>query len=67
MALLTGFAVTAGSHRLFTHRTYKASLKLKIFLAIFQTASYEYSIFRWTRDHRMHHKFIDTDADPYNA
>ncbi|XP_011699461.1 PREDICTED: acyl-CoA Delta(11) desaturase-like, partial [Wasmannia auropunctata] len=24
-------------------------------------------IYQWVRDHRVHHKFIDTDADPYNA
>lgn len=24
-------------------------------------------IYEWVRDHRMHHKFTDTDADPYNA
>lgn len=21
----------------------------------------------WVRDHRVHHKFTDTDADPYNS
>ncbi|XP_029177081.1 (11Z)-hexadec-11-enoyl-CoA conjugase-like [Nylanderia fulva] len=24
-------------------------------------------IYGWVRDHRVHHKFTDTDADPYNA
>lgn len=24
-------------------------------------------IYEWVRDHRVHHKFVDTDADPYNA
>uniref|UniRef100_A0A2A4JV26 Fatty acid desaturase domain-containing protein n=1 Tax=Heliothis virescens TaxID=7102 RepID=A0A2A4JV26_HELVI len=25
------------------------------------------SIYEWVRDHRLHHKFSDTDADPHNA
>jgi stearoyl-CoA desaturase (delta-9 desaturase) len=25
------------------------------------------SIYRWSRDHRVHHKFSETDADPHNA
>lgn len=24
-------------------------------------------IFEWARDHRTHHKYADTDADPHNA
>ncbi len=25
------------------------------------------SIFEWVRDHRVHHKYTDTDADPHNS
>ena len=25
------------------------------------------SVFDWVRDHRVHHKFSETDADPHNA
>lgn len=24
-------------------------------------------VIHWSRDHRVHHKFTDTDADPYNS
>ena len=24
-------------------------------------------IYEWVRDHRVHHKFCDTDADPHNS
>lgn len=24
-------------------------------------------IYSWVRDHRIHHKFTETDADPHNA
>ena len=25
------------------------------------------SIYHWSRDHRVHHKHSETDADPHNA
>lgn len=34
---------------------------------IFQTFSFQQSIYDWARDHRVHHKFTDTDADPHNS
>lgn len=36
-----GFAVTAGSHRLWAHRSYKATWQLKLILVIFQTLSFQ--------------------------
>lgn len=33
-----------------------------IFYIAFQNHVYE-----WARDHRVHHKFSETDADPHNA
>ena len=65
--LATGIGVTAGAHRLWAHRAYKAKLPLRIILMVFFTMANEFSIIRWCRDHRIHHKYSDTDADPYNA
>ncbi|XP_063375336.1 acyl-CoA Delta-9 desaturase-like [Cydia amplana] len=59
--------VTAGAHRLWSHRSYKAKWPLQLILMIFQTSSLQYSAINWARDHRMHHKYVDTDADPHNA
>jgi len=59
--------VTAGAHRLWTHRSYKATLPLKIFLALCNCLAAENSIYIWSRDHRVHHKYSETDADPHNA
>jgi stearoyl-CoA desaturase (delta-9 desaturase) len=28
---------------------------------------FQYPIFKWCRDHRIHHKFTETTADPHNA
>uniref|UniRef100_H2YE46 Fatty acid desaturase domain-containing protein n=1 Tax=Ciona savignyi TaxID=51511 RepID=H2YE46_CIOSA len=59
--------VTAGVHRLWTHRAYKARLPLKIFLAILNTLSLQTSILSWSINHRAHHKYSETDADPHNS
>lgn len=34
---------------------------------ICQTLAFQNHIYEWVRDHRVHHKFTDTDADPHNA
>lgn len=52
---------------MWSHKAYKARLPLRIFLMILQTIAFQNSIYEWARDHRVHHKFTDTDADPHNA
>lgn len=32
-----------------------------------QTSAGQKSIYTWSRDHRVHHKFTDTDGDPHNV
>ncbi|XP_030756055.1 stearoyl-CoA desaturase 5-like [Sitophilus oryzae] len=59
--------VTAGAHRLWTHRSYKANLPLRIFLMLWQSAALQNDIYIWARDHRVHHKYTETNADPHNA
>ncbi|CAK1543945.1 unnamed protein product [Leptosia nina] len=59
--------ITSGAHRLFAHRCYKAKTPLKVFLLLMQTASGQNSLHEWVRDHRLHHRYSDTDADPHNS
>ncbi|KAK1134885.1 hypothetical protein K0M31_007652 [Melipona bicolor] len=59
--------ITAGAHRLWTHRSYKAKWPMRFILMIMQTVAFQNDIYEWSRDHRVHHKFTDTDADPHNA
>jgi len=66
-SLLGGLGVTAGAHRLWTHRSYKARLPLRVFLMLINCLAMENSIYVWTRDHRVHHKFSETSADPHDA
>ncbi|XP_043272184.1 acyl-CoA Delta-9 desaturase-like [Venturia canescens] len=67
VAIPAGIGVTGGAHRHWTHRTYKANTPLKIILATFYLLSGMNTIFDWVRDHRVHHKFSETDADPHNT
>ena len=62
-----GVGITAGAHRLWSHRTYKARLPLRLLLVAANSMAGENSIYTWARDHRTHHKFSETDADPHNA
>ena len=65
--IVAGFGITAGVHRLWSHKSYNATLTMRIILMIFNTMSLQDTIYQWTHDHRLHHKFSDTEADPYNA
>lgn len=67
MYQLGGFGITAGAHRLWSHRAYKAKWPLRLFLAFCNTLAFENSVIEWSRDHRVHHKYSETDADPHNA
>ncbi|XP_052126578.1 acyl-CoA Delta(11) desaturase-like [Frankliniella occidentalis] len=64
---LTLFGTTAGAHRLWTHRTYKAKFPLRVLLTFLHVSSAQTSVLQWVRDHRAHHKYVDTDADPHNS
>ncbi|XP_050307147.1 acyl-CoA Delta-9 desaturase-like [Anthonomus grandis grandis] len=63
--MLGAFGTTGGAHRLWSHRSFKATWQLRLFLMICQTISVQNSIIQWVRDHRLHHKYLDTDADPH--
>lgn len=61
------FGITGGVHRLWAHRSYKAKWPLRLIAAVANTVSAQNDIFEWCRDHRVHHKFSETNADPHNA
>ncbi|XP_075974336.1 acyl-CoA Delta-9 desaturase-like [Anticarsia gemmatalis] len=65
--VVTAISIAAGAHRLWSHRTYKAKLPLRVILLWFFTMAFQNSVVEWVRDHRVHHKFCDTDADPHNS
>ncbi|KAJ6035984.1 stearoyl-CoA desaturase [Penicillium herquei] len=61
----TGCGVTGGYHRLWAHRSYNATLPLKIYLAFVGAGAGQGSIKWWSQGHRAHHRYTDTDQDPY--
>lgn len=67
VALSAGLGITAGAHRLWAHRSYKAKWPMRLILMIFQTVAFQNHLYEWVRDHRVHHKFTDSDADPHNS
>nr|AGR49312.1 acyl-CoA delta 11 desaturase [Agrotis ipsilon] len=67
LVVLAELGITAGAHRLWAHKTYKAKLPLQIILMVLNSIAFQNSAIDWVRDHRLHHKYSDTDADPHNA
>ncbi|XP_057327704.1 acyl-CoA Delta-9 desaturase-like [Microplitis mediator] len=67
LAIIAGVGVGAGVHRLWTHRAYKAKTPLRIILAALFFMAGQNSIFQWVRDHRVHHKYSKTPADPHDS
>nr|XP_020037739.1 acyl-CoA desaturase [Castor canadensis] len=65
--VVSALGITAGAHRLWSHRTYKARLPLRLFLIIANTMAFQNDVYEWARDHRAHHKFSETHADPHNS
>ncbi len=68
MMAWTGLGITAGYHRLFAHKAYKAHPIVQNFLLIGGTLAVESSVFDWCAGHRRHHRFVDDEyKDPYSA
>jgi stearoyl-CoA desaturase (delta-9 desaturase) len=63
----TGISITAGYHRLYSHKSYNASRFVEIPLLFFGTIAGQGSALRWANDHRLHHAHVDTDRDPYSV
>ncbi|HVR43405.1 MAG TPA: fatty acid desaturase [Thermoanaerobaculia bacterium] len=66
MYLLVGVSVTAGYHRFFSHKSYDAHPAVQAFFAFFGAMAAQNSILWWSASHRVHHKYVDQDWDPYN-
>jgi stearoyl-CoA desaturase (Delta-9 desaturase) len=66
MYLLTGFGVTVGFHRLFTHRSFKTGKTTRFVLAALGSAAIEGPVISWVADHRKHHAFSDQPGDPHS-
>ncbi len=66
MVALTGLGITAGYHRYYSHRTYECHWSLQLVYLLFGAAALENSVLHWAADHRLHHRYVDQEQDPYN-
>lgn len=64
--LVTGFGITIGFHRLFTHASFKSARSLKIALAVLGSMGVEGSVTSWVATHRRHHIYSDHAGDPHS-
>jgi stearoyl-CoA desaturase (delta-9 desaturase) len=63
---LTELGITAGYHRLFTHRSFEASPRTRAAFAILGSMAVEGSVFDWVAQHRIHHRSSDQVGDPHS-
>ncbi|KAJ3075274.1 hypothetical protein HDU98_008751 [Podochytrium sp. JEL0797] len=63
----SGMGVTTGYHRYWSHRSYEASRIWQIVCLLACTGAVQGSAKWWCHGHRIHHRFTDTEKDPYNA
>ena len=57
------FAITAGYHRYFSHRTFKTSRAFQFILAVLGLSAAQQGPLWWAAHHRRHHKYSDMPED----
>jgi len=63
----SGLSITAGYHRLWSHRAYKAHWSVRVFFMLFGAQALQNSIVIWASMHRVHHREVDDEEhDPYS-
>jgi stearoyl-CoA desaturase (delta-9 desaturase) len=60
-------AITTGYHRFYSHKTYRAARIMELPLLFFATVAIQGSALKWAFDHRLHHKHVDGEKDPYGT
>jgi stearoyl-CoA desaturase (delta-9 desaturase) len=60
------FGITAGYHRYFAHRAYKASRLVQFGLAWLGCSAMQKGPLWWAAHHREHHRHSDTPNDPHS-
>jgi stearoyl-CoA desaturase (delta-9 desaturase) len=65
-AAATNLSITAGYHRLYSHKSYDAHPLVKALFLLVGSSGFQGSCLKWSSDHRRHHSKIDSENDPYN-
>lgn len=63
---LTGFSLSIGYHRLFTHRSFKTGKTVRVLLTAFGCMAARSSMITWTAQHRRHHELADHEGDVHS-
>ena len=63
---VSGHGMTAGFHRLLTHRSFKTRTWVKLALVIAGSLAMEGTVNGWVANHRRHHVYADRDGDPHS-
>ena len=65
---VSGMSITAGYHRLWSHKTYEAHPAIRFLFALGGAFALQNDVLNWASDHRRHHQYVDdNDNDPYSA
>jgi len=65
--VLTALSVTVCYHRLLSHKAFAVKEWLEGVLLVLTTSAMEGPALGWVRNHRAHHRWLDTEKDPYDA
>ena len=66
LGAITSLGITAGYHRYFAHRSYNLNKIGEIIVMGLGALSVQGSALQWVYDHRLHHRYVDTEKDPYS-
>ncbi len=66
LSLLTGFGITIGYHRYFTHRSFKCKPWFAYLLMVLGTMAMTGPLLQWVRTHQLHHRYTDVHGDPHS-
>jgi stearoyl-CoA desaturase (delta-9 desaturase) len=64
--LATGFGVTIGYHRLFTHKSFRTGPIMTTIFGVLGSMASEGPIITWVAHHRCHHQHSDQEHDPHS-
>ena len=64
--IVSGIGITSGYHRLYSHRAYEVKKIAEPIILLLGTLAIENSVLKWVHDHRLHHRYVDTEKDPYS-
>jgi stearoyl-CoA desaturase (delta-9 desaturase) len=64
--VVTGHGLSAGYHRMCTHRAFRARRAVRIALVLAGSLAFEGGVLGWSASHRRHHAYTDVEGDPHS-